>query len=91
MYYSASREALIEPQFASGGPDHIRSQYPEAESRGIIFTPSALGAELFLWAHARGTSLMHNILNPHIDLTCSIRINTAPGCHSIQFPERTYP
>ena len=52
--FGLSREALIEGPFLYGGADGLRQLYQAAEEPGIVFAPSALGVELFLWALGKG-------------------------------------
>ena len=48
-----SREDLIDPRWcAGGGPERINELASiQVESDGIVFVPSAVGSELYLWAH----------------------------------------
>ena len=37
--------------YSTGSKDIISTRYPEANSNGMLFTPTPFGAELYLWAH----------------------------------------
>lgn len=50
VMFGLARERLIEDQFHFGGVDYIKRYVPSATVPGFVFTPSALGAELLLWA-----------------------------------------
>ena len=45
------------------GPIGIRTHNLE-----LIYTPSPLGAQLFLWAHGEGQRLANDIFNPNLEL-----------------------
>jgi hypothetical protein len=90
VMFGLSREDLIEGMFMFGSPGTLRSSYPQADTNGILFAPSALGAELFLWAHGRGDVRIAEFLHPDTDLRSEININTAPGSRSVLFPERNH-
>jgi hypothetical protein len=51
-----SREDLIDGRWcAGGGPERIKELASiQVESDGIVFIPSAVGVELYLWAHGLG-------------------------------------
>lgn len=89
--FGLSREALIEDQFFVGTVERVKSYYPGADVPGLVFLPSALGVELFLWVHGKGDLHVNEILNPTIQLTSNMRITTGPGIRSTTFPERTFP
>jgi hypothetical protein len=84
------REMLIESEFG-WGPD-VKASYPGAtDAPGLFFSPSALGAGLFLWAHGRGDLSIVEITSEAAQLSSTVSIKTGPGIHSTHFPERTYP
>lgn len=88
VMFGLTREDLIESPFQFGKQEHVRQFYAAAKSGGILFAPSALGVELFLWAHGRGDLPMSAILDPTANLRSGIRIQTAPGIHSVRHSER---
>ncbi len=50
------REELIGQGWSSGSPGHLKKlENVEPESNGIVFRPSAVGLELYLWAHGLST------------------------------------
>ena len=54
--------------FEYGGLDYFKKRYKNLPDDGIIFTPSALGVELFLWAHGHGDLHVSELLDPELDL-----------------------
>lgn len=61
--FGLSRENLIENNFTYGEPDYIKERYPEANTRGIIFQPTILGTELFLWVHGYNERNLYILLD----------------------------
>jgi hypothetical protein len=88
VMFGLAREALIDTTFRFGTAEHIKQMYPLCDSPGLIFQPSALGAELFLWAHGMGDVSIRDLINPKMELTSTINIPTGPGIRSVDFPER---
>lgn len=64
--FGLHKEGYLE-KFQYGGKDDFIGSYKNLPSEGIIFTPSALGAELFLWAHGQGDLHVSKLLNPDLD------------------------
>jgi hypothetical protein len=91
VMFGLVRETLIDNSFAFGPPNEIQMLYPQAGEPGLVISPSPLGVELFLWAHGRGDLAANAILNAAIELRAETKMNTSPGCRSVNFPERTYP
>lgn len=90
VMFGLSREALIEGQFMFGGAE-LSKKYPVASGPGIVFAPSALGVELFLWAHGQGDLQTNSILNPAVHLTSDVQITSGLGIRSTVFPDRGFP
>lgn len=72
---------LIGP-YTYGSKELICSKYPEANSDGILFTPSNFGVELYLWAHGHSNILVANFLNDEIQFTKSDLISIPNGAIS---------
>lgn len=53
-FFGLCNEDLIENNFQYGPKDNMTARVKEAKSDGVVFSPSALGAELFLWAFGEG-------------------------------------
>ena len=62
------REDLLNRFISTTKEDLAENYETEAEENGIIFQPSALGVELFLWAHGRGEVPVWRFLESDIDL-----------------------
>jgi hypothetical protein len=91
IMFGLVRETLIDSSFRYGPPQELSALYPHAVEPGVVISPSALGVELFFWAHGRGDLGVNAILNGAIELRSEVKINTSPGCRSVYFPERVYP
>jgi hypothetical protein len=50
VFFGLQREALIGQEFQFGAHEELKTRFPAADSSGLLFEPSALGIELFLWA-----------------------------------------
>jgi len=86
--FGLSREALIGREFLFGSPESLRSLYYNADVNGLLFMPSALGIELFLWVHGKRDLNLNTLLDPEIDIAVDIQISTGPGIRSTRFPDR---
>lgn len=78
--YGLRRRDLVH-DFADGSPSSLKgggagSWFPES---GVVFTPSAPGVSLFLWAHGRGRELHMRISDPELTLAFSTEIPQARG------------
>jgi len=51
--WGLNKEQLIS-DFSFGQKDHLIAKFPQANNEGIVFKPSKLGVELFLWANGYG-------------------------------------
>jgi hypothetical protein len=88
VMFGLLRESLVEENFRFGPVDHIRAEFAHAQDGGILFSPSALGVELFLWAHGRGDLHPNAILDPSIQLRSETQISVAPGIRSTTMLDR---
>jgi len=68
--------------YTHGSKDIICSKYPEANSEGILFSPSNFGVELYLWAHGHSNIPVGNFLNDEIQFTKSELISIPNGAVS---------
>jgi hypothetical protein len=68
VFFGLLREALIESDFRFGPHEDIKSKFPTAESGGLLFQPSALGIELFLWATGNSSLEINAICRQEIEL-----------------------
>jgi hypothetical protein len=91
VMFGLARENLIDNNFEFGSVDHIKKSFKDAADGGLIFAPSALGIELFLWAHGRGDLHLSAILDPAIDLSSKVAIRTAPGIRGVMLKDRVFP
>jgi hypothetical protein len=79
VMFGLAKEDLIDQSFHFGPKDDMRILYGETIDEGIVFGPSALGAELFLWAYGRGDLNIANFLDPEIQFVSETQIVIAPG------------
>lgn len=66
-FFSLANDGLIENNFQYGPKENISKRVPKAESDGIVCQPSALGAELFLWAFGQGDKPLGYIFDPEFN------------------------
>jgi hypothetical protein len=52
--FGLARESLIETSFMYGPGQDLAKHHPAVDADGIVFQPSVLGAEFYLWAHGLG-------------------------------------
>ena len=74
------KESLIEENFVLGPNVH-------QGNAGILFQPSAVGAELFLWAYGRGDLHIANFLDPEVRFVSATKIRTVPGFKGVHKAE----
>jgi len=70
-FFGLNKEGLIETFVYGSGEDLKRrrmNRVEPPEEGGILATPSALGGELFLWAHGFGSSDLGSILKLQLDI-----------------------
>jgi hypothetical protein len=61
------REMLIGHTWGSANAEILRSNLGfEVPSQGLVWTPSAIGLELFMWAHGISNIPIANFLNPNV-------------------------
>jgi hypothetical protein len=51
--WGLNKEELI-LNFSWGDHEHIKKKFPQAETGGIVFQPTKIGTELFMWAYGHG-------------------------------------
>ena len=64
VMFGLGKEGLIEDTFEFGSAEQLKKRFKEAASPGIIFEPSVLGVELFLWGYGRSDLEANEFLNP---------------------------
>jgi hypothetical protein len=68
VFFGLHRETLIGPNFRFGADEHIKTLFPAVENGGLLFEPSALGIELFLWATGNSSLEINAICREMITL-----------------------
>jgi hypothetical protein len=83
-FFGLASEDLIEPNFWQfGAREHLERQSPRIKSPGIICQPSALGAELFLWAFGRADQQLEYIFDSSFHPTVDGAPLSVADCFSI--------
>ena len=67
IWHGLSSDHLIEGEWRFGDAKSLASLFPGAHRDGFICTPSALGAELFLWAFGRSDLPLEALFSAGID------------------------
>jgi hypothetical protein len=63
VMHGLGREALIEDNWSMGTIEHLKqSQRLDVGADGLVFCPSAVGLELYLWAHGVSSEPMNHFL-----------------------------
>lgn len=75
VFFGLDRERLVAFS-VYGGPEVIQLHWPMASEGGILYRPSALAAELYLWAHGCPNLGAPALLDPNrqFDVETSIKI-----------------
>jgi len=66
VLFGLAKENLIDQGFAYGDADSIKERYSRADQGGFLVRPSALGVELFCWAHGKGDVRISDFLKPEV-------------------------
>lgn len=86
VFFGLGREFLIENHWVYGGPDELRRSFKDADTPGIVFHPSALGVELFLWATGNSEYTINDLVNNHELQVPDIGV---PPCSNVSNLEKT--
>lgn len=62
-FFGLANDGLIENSFQYGSKENMSKRFSKAEYDGILCQPSALGAELFLWAFGQGDNPLDYIFD----------------------------
>ena len=84
--FGLHKESLIGTSFNFGSVDYIKSHYDKASSAGLIYQPSVLGIELFLWAHGKGEMNTLRFLDSLIEFAPVDDINLSANAQRIHEP-----
>jgi hypothetical protein len=88
VMFGLTRETLILENFQYGPVEHVKTVYPAADRAGLLFSPSALGVELYFWAHGVGDLPINAIMDPSQQLQSDVRVPLLPGIRSTKLPDR---
>lgn len=85
--FGLGRLDLLEPvPWMYGDADAIRKHYAKAEDGGLVFTPSALGIELFLWAHGHADRDIRDYLDPGLTFELTTAVDIPGGSVATRIP-----
>ena len=79
IWHGLYSDGLIENEWIFGSPEAIKKKFANAPEHGIVCQPSAMGAELFLWAFGYGASPLEHMLSGQIDTAVNNLPNVVPG------------
>jgi hypothetical protein len=75
IMFGLEKERLIEREFSTGSKNHMEKFFKNAKHPGIIFQPSPLGTELFLWAHGKSSTGIAEFLETANQLEINMKID----------------
>lgn len=78
VLHGLDRESLLS-NFKYGPLEYMKTSYKKATAGGILYTPTAMGAELFLWAHGRSSDKLNEILSPEKEFVFNKEISIPEG------------
>ena len=79
IWHGLSSDDLIEGEWRFGPQKTLKRMFKKVPSPGIVCMPSALGAELFLWAFGYGDSPLEHIFSGAIDVGVKDLPKVVPG------------
>ncbi len=79
IMFGLQKEGLIEDDFHFGSKEYIEKWLKNATAGGIIFQPSSLGVELFLWAYGKPHLKNIDYLKPCNDFEIDSKISLLDG------------
>ena len=81
-FFGLDDKSLID-QFLYGPKEKLTSVYKDAPSAGIVCYPSAMGAELYLWAFGAGDNEFHYLFSDELDVAIEGIASKFLDVHSI--------
>lgn len=84
IWHGLFSDGLIEGTWQFGPIGSLKSAFPEAPSSGILCQPSALGAELLMWAFGHGDVPLEHLLSGALDLSINDLPNGVPGAIAVK-------
>ena len=79
IWHGLYSDDLIEGRWQFGGQESLKAVFAGAPSAGIVCQPSALGAELFLWALGYGDESLDHLLSGVLDAEVEGLPSGVPG------------
>ena len=84
VWHGLFSDGLIDGPWQFGNQRSLRSIFAGAPSDGIVCHPSALGAELFLWALGHGNVPLEHLLSGTLDATIEGLPDGVPGAIAVK-------
>lgn len=79
IWHGLDLDGLIEGQWRFGDQTSLKAIFLAAPASGIVCQPSALGAELFLWAFGYGKSPLESLFSTDLDTAVDDLPSIVPG------------
>lgn len=78
IMFGLHKEMLIENIFRYGSKEHLIKTFAKATSSGIIFQPSSIGIELFLWAYGKSDLTNNDLFKTEniFEVDCKMNIKS---------------
>ena len=84
IWHGLYSDGLLEGQWQFGAQRSLKAIFPGAPSDGIVCGPSALGAELFLWAFGHGHAPLEYLLSIALDSCIDSLPKGVPGALEVR-------
>jgi hypothetical protein len=78
------KEDLIGENYTYAREEEMKRRFGDKVRTGLVFTPTGLGVELFLWAHGRGDLHVKALLEPEITFSSETKINIPAGYFALR-------
>jgi hypothetical protein len=86
VFFGLHQEGLI-GEFLYAPDDNIHRHVTNAKEGGVKFTPTVLGAQLFLWAHGLGATRVGEFTNSELKFTIDPDVVIPEGFFATSFPQ----
>ncbi|MCB7128605.1 MAG: hypothetical protein J3T61_03595, partial [Candidatus Brocadiales bacterium] len=79
VMFGLRKETLVGNYWMCGTKEDLEKHFKQVPAPGIIFQPTGLGIELFLWAYGRADLSVHEFLNPANQFEIESKVIIKPG------------
>lgn len=84
IFFGLQSELLLDGSFQYGDRHTMKSYFSDADDAGFVCQPSALGAELFLWAFGAANKPMDYIFDPSFNCRVDGMPEVIPGARVVE-------